>query len=168
MAGDDRPPNAVREADAYGVRLGLGLVKGIGEEVAERLDAELDRGPYRSLEDVVARTELSEEVIERLIRAGALDSLGRPRRELLWQLREVAGATKGSSTPSSTGVSGAESPARTSIIPTARGTSPRAMAVIGGPTGAPGLQARMRNPTETIGSARKSFSNPSVAAGTSA
>ena len=33
--------------------------------------------------------------MERLIRAGALDSLGRPRRELLWQLREVAGATKG-------------------------------------------------------------------------
>ena len=41
------------------------------------------------------RTGLSEEVVERLIRAGALDSLGRPRRELLWQLREVAGAAKG-------------------------------------------------------------------------
>jgi error-prone DNA polymerase len=79
----------------YGVRLGLGLVKGIGEEHAELLDAELARGPYRSLADVVERTTLSEEVIERLIRVGALDSLGRPRRELLWQLREVAGATKG-------------------------------------------------------------------------
>jgi len=79
----------------YGVRLGLGLVKGIGEEHAELLDAELARGAYRSLADVVERTTLSEEVIERLIRVGALDSLGRPRRELLWQLREVAGATKG-------------------------------------------------------------------------
>lgn len=95
VAGDDRPPNAVREADAYGVRLGLSLVKGIGEEVEEHLDTELDRGPYRSLEEVVARTGLSEEVLERLIRAGALDSLGRPRRELLWQLREVAGSTRG-------------------------------------------------------------------------
>jgi error-prone DNA polymerase len=38
---------------------------------------------------------MPEEVIERLIRAGALDSLGRPRRELLWQLREVMGATRG-------------------------------------------------------------------------
>jgi error-prone DNA polymerase len=94
VAGDERPPNAVREAEAYGVRLGLGLVKGIGEEVAEHLDAELERGLYRSLEDVVARTGLSEEVIERLIRAGALDSLERPRRELLWQLREVAGSTR--------------------------------------------------------------------------
>ena len=31
----------------------------------------------------------------RLIRTGAMDSLGRPRRELLWQLREVAGASRG-------------------------------------------------------------------------
>jgi error-prone DNA polymerase len=52
------------------------------------------RGPYRSLADVVGRTGLAEETIERLIRAGALDSLGRPRRELLWQLREVMGATR--------------------------------------------------------------------------
>ena len=82
-------------ATGYGIRLGLALVKGIGDEHAERLDAELARGPYHSLADVVARTELPEEVIERLIRAGALDSLGRPRRELLWQLREVMGATRG-------------------------------------------------------------------------
>jgi error-prone DNA polymerase len=83
------------QATGYGVRLGLALVKGIGEEHAGRLDAELGNGPYRSLADVVARTELPEEVVERLIRAGALDSLGRPRRELLWQLREVMGATRG-------------------------------------------------------------------------
>ncbi|MCY7418517.1 MAG: error-prone DNA polymerase, partial [Chloroflexi bacterium] len=94
VPGDRRPETAVVQADAYGIRLGLGLVKGIGEEVAERLDAELERVPYRSLEDVVARTGLSEEVIERLIRAGGLDSLGRPRRELLWQLREVAGSAR--------------------------------------------------------------------------
>ncbi len=48
-----------------------------------------------SLADLVARTGLSEEVVERLIRSGALDSLGEPRRQLLWQLREVAGATRG-------------------------------------------------------------------------
>jgi DNA polymerase III alpha subunit len=80
-------------AAGYGIRLGLHLVKGIGEEHGERLDAELEAGPYGSLADVVARTGLSEEVIERLIRAGGLDSLGRPRRELLWQLREVASST---------------------------------------------------------------------------
>jgi error-prone DNA polymerase len=86
---------AAESMTGWGVRLGLHLVKGIGEEHKTRLDEELARGPYTSLADVVERTGLSEEVVERLIRAGALDSLGRPRRELLWQLREVAGATKG-------------------------------------------------------------------------
>jgi error-prone DNA polymerase len=94
----------------YGIRLGLALVKGIGDEHAERLDAELDRGPYRSLADVVARTELPEEVIERLIRAGALDSLGRPRREMLWQLREVMGATRGRAAGTAGGRAGRTGP----------------------------------------------------------
>ena len=82
-------------ATGWGVRLGLGLVKGIGEQHQELLDRELARGPYRSLVEVVERTGLPEEVLERLIRTGGLDSLGRPRRELLWQLREVAGASRG-------------------------------------------------------------------------
>jgi error-prone DNA polymerase len=86
---------AAESVSGWGIRLGLHLVKGIGEEHQARLDEELARGPYTGLADVVERTGLSEEVVERLIRAGALDSLGRPRRELLWQLREVAGAAKG-------------------------------------------------------------------------
>ncbi|HYK94433.1 MAG TPA: PHP domain-containing protein [Candidatus Dormibacteraeota bacterium] len=96
------PSGAAREqwvpesAIGWGVRLGLHLVKGIGEQHAELLDTELARGPYVSLADVVERTGLPEETIDRLIRTGALDSLGRPRRELLWQLREVAGASRGS------------------------------------------------------------------------
>jgi DNA polymerase III alpha subunit len=97
----------------WGVRLGLHLVKGIGEQHAELLDAELARGPYVSLADVVERTGLPEETIERLIRTGALDSLGRPRRELLWQLREVTGAARGSigTGGSRRGVRGAPGPA---------------------------------------------------------
>jgi len=86
---------AAESVAGWGIRLGLHLVNGIGEEHQARLDAELMRGPYQTLADVVERTGLPEEVVERLIRAGALDSLGRPRRELLWQLREVAGASKG-------------------------------------------------------------------------
>jgi error-prone DNA polymerase len=86
---------AAESAPGWGVRLGLGLVKGIGDEHEALLDAELARGPYRSLADVVERTGLPEETLERMIRVGALDSLGRPRRELLWQLRAVAGATRG-------------------------------------------------------------------------
>ncbi|MBA2374416.1 MAG: hypothetical protein H0V74_09485 [Chloroflexi bacterium] len=86
---------AAENAVGWGVRLGLHLVKGIGKQHAELLDTERDRGPYATLADVVERTGLPEEVIERLIRIGGLDSLGRPRRELLWQLREVAGASRG-------------------------------------------------------------------------
>jgi DNA polymerase III alpha subunit len=97
---------AAESVTGWGVRLGLHLVKRVGEERQARLDAELTRGPYTSLADVVDRTGLSEEVMERLIRAGALDSLGRPRRELLWQLREVAGAVKGTSGRGRSGRSG--------------------------------------------------------------
>ena len=112
-AGIDRRPVAVRSsgcvvpdresrdrwaapsAIGYGIRLGLGLVKGIGEAEGEALDAEVaGSGPFKSLADLAARTELPEAVIARLIRAGALDSLNEPRRKLLWQLHEVAGATR--------------------------------------------------------------------------
>ncbi len=87
---------AAPSARGHGIRLGLHLVKGIGEAEGEQLDEARARGgPFRSLADLVARTELSEEVTERLIRAGAADSLGQPRREALWQLREIAGATRG-------------------------------------------------------------------------
>jgi error-prone DNA polymerase len=87
---------AAPSARGYGIRLGLHLLKGIGEAEGERLDAARESGgPFRSLADLVARTELPEAVVERLIRAGAADSLGQPRREALWQLHEIAGATRG-------------------------------------------------------------------------
>ncbi len=76
------PASAARDrwsaegAVGWGVRLGLHLVKGIGEEHAAHLDAERARGPYTSLPDVVERTRLPEEVLERLIRAGALEFAG--------------------------------------------------------------------------------------------
>src|SRR4029078_6042658 len=82
-------------ATGWGVRLGLHMVKGIGEQHAELLDRELEHGPYVDLADVVERTGLPEETIERLIRTGALDSLDRPRRELLWQRPEGARAPRG-------------------------------------------------------------------------
>ena len=86
---------AAPSAMGYGIRLGLGLVKGIGEAEGEALDAEVAaHGPFTSLADLVSRTELAQEILERLIRTGALDSLGEPRRKLLWQLREVAGSAR--------------------------------------------------------------------------
>jgi error-prone DNA polymerase len=90
---------SAESAIGYGIRLGLHLVKGIGEAEGEALDAEISAGgPFVSLADLAARTELSEEVIERLIRSGALDSLGEQRRKLLWQVKEVARASRGTRT----------------------------------------------------------------------
>src|SRR5262245_54546135 len=68
---------------------------------------------------------------------------------------------------SNAGESRAESPARTTICPIALGTSPRAIAAKGGPTGAPGQTARMRNPTDTIGLVSKEYKRAIVASGTS-
>ncbi|GIW19849.1 MAG: hypothetical protein KatS3mg065_0145 [Chloroflexota bacterium] len=82
---------AAESARGWGVRLGLHLVTGLGEEVGARIEAARAEGPFRDLVDLVERTALPEALLERLIRAGALDGFGRPRRALLWELREVTG-----------------------------------------------------------------------------
>jgi error-prone DNA polymerase len=69
------------------VRIGFGFVEGIGEEAAITLERErLRAGPYRSLRDLIRRTRLRREVLERLILIGACRKFGLHRRELLWQL----------------------------------------------------------------------------------
>ncbi len=73
----------------FALRLGLSQVKGIGEAERERLEAEHENGPYRSVRDFAARTQLGEQVVERLISVGAFDWTDAPRRELLWQLRST-------------------------------------------------------------------------------
>jgi error-prone DNA polymerase len=67
------------------IRLGLGMVKGIGPAAAERIVARRDQ-PFRSLFDFLSRTRLPREAAERLILAGAFESFGLSRRALLWQL----------------------------------------------------------------------------------
>jgi len=69
------------------VRIGLGHVDGISEEVAQTVVAERERGgPYRSLIDLARRSRRRREAIEHLVLVGACDSFGMRRRELLWQL----------------------------------------------------------------------------------
>jgi error-prone DNA polymerase len=72
------------------VRIGLGSVRGIGAELAERIVAERDaHGPYARPEDLVRRVPgLSVAQLEALATAGALGSFGLDRRRALW----VAGA----------------------------------------------------------------------------
>jgi error-prone DNA polymerase len=80
----DESGDAARD---YAVRLGLRQVKGIDEAARTLLDGERAAGPYRSVRDFVARTGITEPVVERLIAIGAFDWTDIPRRELLWQLR---------------------------------------------------------------------------------
>lgn len=75
------------------VRIGLSYVKGLGTKAAERIVAEREaNGAYPSLEAFLQRVDLPAAKVERLIEAGCFDSLGRERRELLWELGLIPGA----------------------------------------------------------------------------
>jgi error-prone DNA polymerase len=83
------------------IRLGLEQVKGLGggwreraashagrrESLTRRIVAErTGGGPFHSIYDLLTRAGATRHEAEALIRAGALDAFGLPRRELLWQL----------------------------------------------------------------------------------
>jgi error-prone DNA polymerase len=75
-------------AEGENLRIGLGFVRGWGEEIAERVVAERDaNGPFRSLPDFLRRTpaSLKRPAVENLIWVGGFDDFGLTRRELLWQ-----------------------------------------------------------------------------------
>jgi DNA polymerase III alpha subunit len=68
------------------IRLGLMYIKEMGEKAMSQIVAERERGSYHSLEDFYLRTGLERKPMENLILAGAFDSFGHPKRQLLWQL----------------------------------------------------------------------------------
>jgi error-prone DNA polymerase len=69
------------------VRIGLGFIKGLGEEEASAIVAERERaGEFLSLSDFVRRVSLRPEAIENMIAVGAFDDFGLSRREALWQV----------------------------------------------------------------------------------
>jgi len=67
------------------VRLGLGAVRNIGTDLAQRIvDERQDAGAYLSLLDLTGRVQLSVPQTESLATAGALGCFGVTRREALW------------------------------------------------------------------------------------
>ena len=68
----------------FAVRLGLSEVQGIGRELAGRIVAERERGPYVSINDLVRRTPTNVAQAEALATAGAFDGFGLSRRQALW------------------------------------------------------------------------------------
>jgi error-prone DNA polymerase len=68
------------------LRLGLRYLHGLGEAGQARLLAARGERDFAGLADFCRRTRLPRSLIRDLIRAGALDSLGGPRRQMLWTL----------------------------------------------------------------------------------
>jgi DNA-directed DNA polymerase III PolC len=83
------PDASVRRA----MRIGLMQVKGLRAETIQAiLRTREKRGPFRSLEDFLARVPVERDEIEALIKCGALDDFGETRPALLWRLNLLAAA----------------------------------------------------------------------------
>lgn len=74
-------------ATPEGVRFGLAGIRGVGEGVTQAIIEEREKGgPFKNLHDFVERVDSSlanRRVIEALIKGGAFDSTGYPRRQLM-------------------------------------------------------------------------------------
>jgi len=77
------------EKEGQALRLGLRLVRGLHRAAAESLVQARTR-PFASIADLVARTNLSQAVVERLTAADAFQSCGLDRRKALWQALDRA------------------------------------------------------------------------------
>jgi len=76
------------------VRLGLRYVRGLREAAGRRLEAERQRRPFASVEDLVKRGGLRGDEVAQLAQVGALGSLEPERRAALWEA-ERAGRPPG-------------------------------------------------------------------------
>ena len=74
-------------ATAEGIRFGFAGIRGVGEGVGEAIMAERAKGgPFKNLHDFVERVDTNSanrRVVEALIKSGAFDATGYPRRQLL-------------------------------------------------------------------------------------
>jgi error-prone DNA polymerase len=82
------------EAD-LAVRIGLGYVKGLGQDEAKAVVAAREDGRYRELGELGARAAIGSEALERLAWAGACEGLERSRRDALWRAGVALGTKRG-------------------------------------------------------------------------
>ncbi|MBM3469624.1 MAG: DNA polymerase III subunit alpha [Armatimonadetes bacterium] len=92
------PPDVNASADTFtvagnAIRFGLAAIKNVGGGAVEAIvRARTQGGPFSSLEDLVMRVDgrvVNRRVLESLVKAGALDSLGRTRATMLRQAEAV-------------------------------------------------------------------------------
>ncbi|MBX3181701.1 MAG: DNA polymerase III subunit alpha [Polyangiaceae bacterium] len=67
------------------LRLGLRLIRGLGEGSAERIAQARAEAPPRSIEELTRRARLTRRELDALARAGALTALEPERRQALWR-----------------------------------------------------------------------------------
>ncbi len=72
------------------VRMGLRYVRGMRAAEGQSALAARARRPFDSLDDFVARAGVCERTLKSLAAAGAFESLGRSRREALWEVPRLA------------------------------------------------------------------------------
>lgn len=89
------------------IRLGLNLVRGLGEKAAERVVAARDARAFTGVADLARRADLSVPQTEALAKAGALGCFGVDRRQAVWAAG-VAATEKEGMLP---GLSSVEAPA---------------------------------------------------------
>lgn len=79
------------------VRLGLASIRGLGKEVTKRILRARNAHPFRDVADLAYRAHLTQQDLEVLSSAGALEPLGVGRREGIWAAQALAdrGITRG-------------------------------------------------------------------------
>jgi error-prone DNA polymerase len=81
------PSDKLSQGSLPSVRIGIAYVASVGEDDGAALVAEREAdGPFRDVSDLARRAPLSRDGLEALVKGGACDGFGRPRRELLWEL----------------------------------------------------------------------------------
>ena len=74
------------------IRMGLGAVRMIGDDLADKIvDERVANGPYADMADLARRVQLTRAQIEALATAGAFDCFALARRAALWAAGAVAG-----------------------------------------------------------------------------
>jgi error-prone DNA polymerase len=75
----------------HAMRIGFNYVRDLGEDGRTAIVAKRELGPYRSFDEFLDRLRgepIGPRAVRNLVMVGAFDSLGQPRRELLWGWQE--------------------------------------------------------------------------------
>lgn len=81
----EAPSGQASPGNQPAVRLGLSLVRGLGEAAARRIEAARAAGPFASVDELARRAQLERRDLTALAAANALAALAGNRRDALWQ-----------------------------------------------------------------------------------